>query len=188
MVTVTFSQKHIGILAQATTAEYLGLIFWLALVTRPDAGILAVVGVALLFLGFFLERVAVVRGLEVGTPIHLIALSAALETVFWIVWLALADRVGHLAAGVVFVLLIIVEHSIQMKAGSSRPLRSFLTHPAVLFFSLTEALGGVIWLLMFQSELAILSGFVMFAALLLEHIVQGVMGLAVSDQIASLKQ
>jgi len=158
-----------------TLVEDLGLVAWLALVRA--AGLLSkVLGVLVLPVAFFVEHVLaanVKRGaplLRFGVwwvrsadplrparttlPFGRIAINAALETVLWVVWLALWSLYPISIAGVGIPLYaiawlqlaLIVEHSLTDNIFHGRPLFENLLNQKVIGFSTVENVGATGWL------------------------------------------
>lgn len=150
-------------IALFTVVEVAGLGVWLAL-ARGIGGVDSVgpigeavpaasVGIGVLFVALFLEHLltdATVNGLRVDAPVVAPLVFTATETALWALWLAVAEAVGGLfgvaAAGVVLLVLLVPQHTIEDNALRGRGLLSDLFNAGALGISTVEALGATVWL------------------------------------------
>lgn len=144
--------RTVGI-AVFTVVETVTLGVWLALVRdEPSVSTMALVGAGILLVGLVVEALintVVVNGFG-GIRLGVIATFSVTETLIWIVWLLVAERIGGLAgvavAGVVLFVLMLPQHSIEDNALGGRALFSDVLHLGTAVFTFVEALGGTVWL------------------------------------------
>jgi hypothetical protein len=137
-----------------TVVETVTLGAWLALVSgMPVDSPLAVVGVIVLFVGLTVEGIltdVTFNGLSLDLPFLGILGFSLAETVIWVVWLGVADRVGGLAgilgAGVLLAVLFVPQHSIEDNVLGRRDALSNLLLGGTVGFSIVEAVGATVWL------------------------------------------
>lgn len=177
----------------ATAGEFTALYFWLHFLDRGEF-ILANI---ILWGGFAVERLAVYLWirfiyrekeggvqtrsfLSVFTGLFFITLS---EVLIWISWLALADgQVGWtdigfigntVLAGVVLMILMLVEHSVEMAGLRQRSPLIFMKSPNTIFFTFMEVIGAVGWLYFARTDMPLLGALCLLVGLSIEHVLQG---------------
>jgi hypothetical protein len=177
----------------ATAGEFTALFFWLHYL---DQGRFWLAN-GILWGGFLVERVSVIawiryiyrtRQQQVAVPSLLPTIVGLLgitltEILIWVLWLALADGnvpmiafgfVGNTAlAAVVLMILMQVEHSVEMAALKQRSWLVYLTNPATIFFTFMEVAGAVAWLYMVRTDRPVLGALFLLAGLSIEHVLQG---------------
>jgi hypothetical protein len=168
----------------ATAGEFAALYFWLQLLTagRPWAA------AAVLWVGFSVERIAVALWIRfvyspqdveapAAPPIWRSVLTLVLITVsevaIWVVWLALAVRFGHLAAGAVLMGLMLAEHSVEMSLIKRTPPFAFMGNRDTIFFTVMEVVGAMGWLYLTWNGQPLAGALVLLAGLSVEHVLQG---------------
>jgi hypothetical protein len=156
-----------------TAVEVVGLVGWLALVRAGRR----VLGVLVLPVTFFVEHLIaynVKRGvglLRLDVPAGRIAVNAVIETVVWVVWLALWMLGGgwrFVATAVLFVTLVI-EHSITDNIFRSQPLFNNLLNRNTFGFSAVETIGATGWIVLVDAGLGLVGVGVLAVASLIEH-------------------
>lgn len=176
----------------ATAGEFTALFFWLR---YHDLGMFWLAN-AILWGGFLVERISVItwiryiyRGSEraVASPPLLLALGGLIaitlsEILIWIFWLALADgKIGLgwgagaavVIAAVVLMVLMQIEHSVEMGLLKRRSPTAFLLNPNTLFFTFMEVAGAVAWLYFVRADRPLLGGLCLLVGLSIEHVLQG---------------
>jgi len=177
----------------ATAGEFAALYFWLYYL---DQGHFLLAN-AILWGGFAVERTAVYvwiqyiyreeesraissSFLSVFAGLFVITLT---EVLIWILWLALAD--GQIAwlnfgfventilAGVVLMILMLIEHSVEMAGLRQRSPLEYMTNGNTIFFTLMEVLGAVGWLYLVRTDRPVLGAVCLLLGLSIEHILQG---------------
>ena len=167
-------------IAVFTIVESATLVLWLSLV-RSDAGIYQVsvgslaAGIAVLVVGFTIEHIIAYnvihnRGLLdlQGVPIAQKAIVSLIETVIWAVWLVLADLNGILAA-IVLLILLIIEHTLSDNVFKGRDIFSKLLDARTIGFSLVEAVGAAVWLVLVQANMSVVGIVILLVASFIEH-------------------
>jgi hypothetical protein len=147
--------RLVGI-ASFTVVEVAALAGWLALVRIEPLGPASeVVGVSLLFAGLFLEGLlthVTVNGVRKAPRTVVIAAFTATETLLWVGWLALAERVGGAlgigAAGLALAVLLVPQHTVEDNVLGSRSALARLFDAGTIGFSVLEAAGATAWLLL----------------------------------------
>ena len=156
-----------------TVVEVVGLVAWLTLVRAGRQ----VLGVLVLPVTFFVEHLIaynVKRGaglLRLDVPAGRIFVNAVIETVVWVVWLALWMLGGgwrFVATAVLFVTLV-VEHSITDNIFRGRPLFENLLNRNTFGFSAVETIGATGWIVLVDAELGLVGVGVLAVASLIEH-------------------
>jgi len=140
-----------------TLVETLALGLWLTLVEgAPLISAASAVGLGVLTIGLVLEHVltdATINGLSAsvlpGKQVLAVSLS---EGLLWVLWLGVAERVGGvdgvLAAGVLFAVLLIPQHTVEDNVlRGAAPFESVVDLGTV-GFSVVEAVGATVWLLL----------------------------------------
>ena len=177
----------------ATAGEFAALYFWLHFL---DAGQFVRANV-LLWAGFAVERISVYLWIRYvyrsrgGGPIEqsLGATVAGLfvitlsEVLIWILWLALADgTIGAIAAapltnmavaGVVLMVLMTIEHSVEMGVLKRTNPLAYVTSPSTLLFTFMEVAGAVGWLALVRADRPLLGALFLLVGLSIEHVIQG---------------
>lgn len=176
----------------ATAGEFTALYFWLHYI---DQGRFWLAN-GILWAGFLLERISVItwirtiyrkkEQIEVRTPIlaaiaGLIGITLS-EILIWVFWVALADQKISLGLGasgafalaaVVLMILMQVEHSVEMGLLKRKALTNFLLNPSTIFFTFMEVAGAVAWLHFVRTDRPILGGLCLLVGLSIEHVLQG---------------
>lgn len=142
--------------ASFTVVEVAALAAWLVLVrTEPLGSASAVIGATLLFGGLFLEGLltqVTVNGVRRSPPTVLIAAFTATETLLWVGWLGLAERIGGPlgigVAGLALAVLLVPQHTVEDNVLRGDPALSGLFDPGTIGFSVLEAGGATAWLLL----------------------------------------
>lgn len=176
----------------ATAGEFTALFFWLK---YQDLGMFWIAN-GILWGGFLVERLSVItwiryiyRGTEraVASPPLLLALGGLLaitlsEILIWIFWLALADgKIGLgwgagaavAIAAVVLMVLMQIEHSVEMGLLKQRSPSAYLLNPGTIFFTFMEVVGAVAWLYFVRADRPFLGGICLLVGLSIEHVLQG---------------
>lgn len=140
-----------------TLVETLALGLWLTLVRdAPFLSVASALGIGVLTVGLVLEHVltdATVNGLTVSViPDRQVLGISVSETLLWVVWLAVAAQLGGvdgiLVAGGVLTVLLVPQHTIEDNVLRDRPPFSSVLDPMTIGFSLVEAVGATLWLLL----------------------------------------
>lgn len=147
--------RLVGI-ASFTVVEVAALAGWLALVrTEPLGEASAVVGASLLFVGLFVEGLlthVTVNGVRRSPRTVVIAAFTATETLLWVGWLALAERIGGLlgigAAGLALAVLLVPQHTVEDNVLRGKAALARLFDAGTIRFSVIEAAGATAWLLL----------------------------------------
>ncbi len=163
-----------------TVIEDLALVAWLTLVRAGQQ----VLGVLVLPVGFFVEHVIAYNTKREAPLLSLdttfrgkLFVNAVVETVIWVVWLALWPiytgslfGVGlPLLASVFLFLALIVEHSLTDNIFHGRPLTENLFNKKVVGFSFVEFLGATAWLGLIGAGLPFLGVVALVVAQYIEH-------------------
>ncbi len=168
----------------ATIGEWIGLYYWLHFRDADNQMLSNII----LWVGFLIERIAVIAWLRTvhrpaeglaGTKtsylkiiLGIIAITLP-ELIIWGVWLALAESMGYLLAGVVLAILMLGEHSLELGLVKKKNPLSFLAKPTTLSFTAMEVVGAIVWLQLVRSDQALLGGALLFLGLAIEHIIEG---------------
>lgn len=177
----------------ATAGEFAALFFWLRFL---DAGQFVWANV-LLWAGFAVERISVYLWIRYvyrsrgGGPVQrsLLVTVAGLfvitlsEVLIWILWLALADgQIGAIAAapatnmavaGVVLMVLMTIEHSVEMGVLKQTNPLAYVTSPSTLLFTFMEVAGAVGWLAFVRADRPLVGALFLVVGLSIEHVIQG---------------
>ena len=178
----------------ATAGEFAALFFWLRFL---DSGQFVLANV-LLWAGFAVERLSVYlwiryvyrnrEGRPVQQPLLFTVVALVIitlsEVLIWILWLALADgEIGAVAAaapatnmavaGVVLMVLMTLEHSVEMGALKQTSPWAYVTSPSTLLFTLMEVVGAVGWLAFVRADRPVLGAVCLLVGLSIEHVLQG---------------
>ncbi len=172
--------KQVGIVV-FTAVEVVTLVVWLILALEASDALFSIIAVLVLIGGLTLEHLITYnvihkrslfdfRGLPVGQK----AVVSLIETGIWVVWLVIArqDIAGgfeHIIAAVVLFGLLIIEHTISDNVFTGRKLFERLADKRTIGFSIVEAAGAAIWLVLIDVDLAILGVIVLAIASFLEH-------------------
>ncbi len=170
-----------------TIVEVAALVIWLALV-RSDAGIYqvsissVVAGLAVLAVGITVEHVLaynVINGRGLlnfrGAPVGKKAVVSVIETAIWGLWLALTS-LNAIIAAVVLAGLLIVEHTLSDNVFRDRGLFSRLIDARTIGFSIIEAAGAAIWLVLVAANQAVVGIAILAVASLIEHMMAVALG------------
>lgn len=172
--------KQVGIVV-FTAVEVVTLVVWLILALEASDALFSILAVLVLIGGLTLEHLITYnvihkrslfdfRGLPVGQK----AVVSLIETGIWVVWLVIArqDIAGgfeHIIAAVVLFGLLIIEHTISDNVFTGKKLFERLADKRTIGFSIVEAAGAAIWLVLIDVDLAILGVIVLAIASFLEH-------------------
>ncbi|HEU04085.1 MAG TPA: hypothetical protein ENH95_03060 [Nitrosopumilus sp.] len=172
--------KQVGIVV-FTAVEVVTLVVWLIFALEASDAFFSILAVLVLIGGLTLEHLITYnvihkrslfdfRGLPVGQK----AVVSLIETGIWVVWLVIArqDIAGgfeHIIAAVVLFGLLIIEHTISDNVFTGRKLFERLADKRTIGFSIVEAAGAAIWLVLIDVDLAILGVIVLAIASFLEH-------------------
>lgn len=177
----------------ATAGEFTALYFWLYYLDQGQF----LLANAILWGGFAIERTAVYLWIQyiyreqegraradsflsVFGALFLITLT---EIVIWILWLAVADGEvawldfgfveNTLLAGAVLMVLMLIEHSVEMAGLRQRSPLEYMTNGNTIFFTLMEVLGAVGWLYLVRTDRPVLGAVCLLVGLSIEHVLQG---------------
>ncbi len=172
--------KQVGIVV-FTAVEVVTLVVWLIFALEASDALFSILAVLVLIGGLTLEHLITYnvihkrslfdfRGLPVGQK----AVVSLIETGIWVVWLVIArqDIAGgfeHIIAAVVLFGLLIIEHTISDNVFTGKKLFERLADKRTIGFSIVEAAGAAIWLVLIDVDLAILGVIVLAIASFLEH-------------------
>ena len=172
--------KQVGIVV-FTAVEVVTLVVWLIFALEASDAFFSILAVLVLIGGLTLEHLITYnvihkrslfdfRGLPVGQK----AVVSLIETGIWVVWLVIArqDIAGgfeHVIAAVVLFGLLIIEHTLSDNVFTGRKLFERLADKRTIGFSIVEAAGAAIWLVLIDVDLAILGVIVLAIASFLEH-------------------
>lgn len=139
-----------------TLVETVALGIWLSLVAdAPVVSQAAAVGLGILAVGLVVEHVltgVTVNGLSLSLPVVLIVGVSVSEAILWGLWLGIADRLGGvtgiLVAGAVLAVLLVPQHTVEDNVLRGESAFASLVEPATISFSVIEAIGATIWLLL----------------------------------------
>ena len=150
-----------------TVVEFVALVAWLAL-----TGINAVAAIIVLFGGLILEHVLSFRlqNPTLSIPIGRVALIGVVETITWVAWLALTNVNAVLAAGVLFVGLLVGHVIFELNTTHQMPIFAQFGRRARQALDITtiEVVASVIWLGLAVTN-PIMAAIVLFVGLLIEH-------------------
>ena len=168
----------------ATVGEFFALYFWLKFMDQ-DKWLPANV---VLWAGFMVERVSVFLWLrnvyrtqdgmtseEIPlwqSAIGLVLISLS-EIVIWVLWLWLANDVNFWLAGVVLLILMLGEHSLEMSLVKKTKPLSYITDPQTIFYTVMEAVGAVAWLYLVRHDEPLWGALILLVGLSIEHVLQG---------------
>ena len=177
----------------ATAGEFAALFFWLRFL---DAGQFVLANV-LLWAGFAVERLSVYLWIRyvyrnregrtvrqpLGVTVAALFVITLSEVLIWVLWLALAD--GQIAvaaaapatnmavAGVVLMVLMTIEHSVEMGALKQTSPWPYVTSSSTLLFTFMEVAGAVGWLAFVRADRPLLGALCLLVGLSIEHVLQG---------------
>lgn len=142
--------------ASFTGVETVALAGWLTLVTAEPLGPASeVVGLSLLFGGLLLEGLlthVTVNGLRRSPPTVVMAGFTTTETLLWVGWLAVAERVGGVVgigvAGLALAVLLVPQHTVEDNVLRGESPFARLFDSGAISFSVLEAAGATAWLLL----------------------------------------
>ncbi len=168
----------------ATVGEFFALYFWLKFMDQ-DKWLPANV---VLWAGFLVERTSVFLWLrnvyrtqdgmtseEIPlwqSAIGLVLISLS-EIVIWVLWLWLANDVNFWLAGVVLLILMLGEHSLEMSLVKKTKPLSYITDPKTIFYTVMEAVGAVAWLYLVRHDEPLWGALILLVGLSIEHVLQG---------------
>ena len=147
--------RLVGI-ASFTLVEIIALVVWLGLVrTEPLGPASAVIGASILFGGLLLEGLlthVTVNGVKESPRTLIIAAFTATETLLWVGWLALAERIGGPVgigvAGLALAVLLVPQHTVEDNVLRGERALTRLFDSGTISFSVLEAAGATAWLLL----------------------------------------
>lgn len=150
------SPGRVGLIAVFTAVETAALATWLRFVRdAPVVSTAVAIGLGVLLVGLFVEHVltdAAVNGLDLDLPVAPVVGFSVSETVLWAVWLRIAEVVGGLAgfavAFVVLGVLLVPQHTVEDNVLRGSPLFGDLVDLDTVGFSLIEAAGATVWLVL----------------------------------------
>lgn len=168
----------------ATAGEFVALFYWLRLLEAGQPWLAA----AVLWAGFSVERIAVALWIRfVYTPkdaaatpapplwrsVLTLVLITVSEVAIWVIWLALAMAYGHIAAGLVLMVLMLAEHSVEMSLIKRTPPLAWVTNRETIFFTVMEVVGAMGWLYLTWAGQPVAGAACLLVGLSVEHVVQG---------------
>lgn len=170
----------------ATGGEFAALFFWLRFLDN-DQWVLANV---LLWAGFLVERVAVAtwlrfayrqaeadgpvaRGLPLWKAVVGLLLITLSEILIWLAWLWVADNINFGLAAATLMLLMLIEHSVEMSLVKRTGPFAWMKNGKTIFFTVMEVLGGVGWLYYVRHDNPWLGALFLIVGLSIEHVLQG---------------
>lgn len=147
--------RLVGI-ASFTLVEIVALVVWLWLVrTEPLGSASGVIGASILFGGLLLEGLlthVTVNGVKKSPRTLAIAAFTTTETLLWVGWLALAERIGGPlgigVAGLVLAVLLVPQHTVEDNVLRGERALTRLFDSGTISFSVLEATGATAWLLL----------------------------------------
>ena len=168
----------------ATIGEFIALHYWL---TYLELGQFLLANV-LLWIGFGIERGSVAFWLkkvyqpQVGITSESVPVWQQLagwtfitftEIVIWVIWYKSLEPVGHIGAGVILYVLMLIEHSAEMALVKKKSIwlyaKAFKTH----FYTLMETLGAMGWIYFHSTGRPGIGIACLLVGLSIEHIIQG---------------
>ena len=168
----------------ATVGEFFALYFWLKFMDQ-DKWLPANV---VLWAGFLVERTSVFLWLrnvyrtqdgmtseEIPlwqSAIGLVLISLS-EIVIWVLWLWLANDVNFWLAGVVLLILMLGEHSLEMSLVKKTKPLSYIADRKAIFYTVMEAMGAVAWLYLVRHDEPLWGALILLVGLSIEHVLQG---------------
>jgi len=158
-----------------TIVEGVTLVVWLAL-ARGAASIGSMIAaLAVLVVGFTVEHIMAYnvihnRGLLDlrGVPVGQKSVVSLIESGIWALWLVLAG-LNAILAGVVLAGLLVLEHTISDNVFKGRGTFSRLLDARTIGFSLIEAVGAGIWLVLVDANMAVVGIVILLVASFIEH-------------------
>lgn len=151
---LTGSVRRAALVVGFTGVETAALAAWLGLVRdAPPASATAAAGLALLFVGLFVEHYLTSRAVDgpaASFPALRVGVLSASEAALWALWLTVAERVGgaagFVAAAVVLAVLLVPQHTLEDGVLRGEGLLSGVADVGTLGFSVIEAAGSTAWL------------------------------------------
>ena len=168
----------------ATGGEFIALYFWLYFFEQQDYWL----ATFLLWLGFLIERVAVLYWVKVnfGDDVGIAAKQKPLwKKAFGLfliclseitVWVIFFWTYRYYGLGPAFVVLFIgeqLEHSMELGLLSKTSMWKYVFSWDATFITVLEAVGGTVWIYLFFQGQPQLGGLAMLTGLTIEHVVQG---------------
>lgn len=167
-------------IAVFTVVEVAALAIWLALV-RPDTGAFQadttslVIGLAVLAGGITIEHLLSYNVINrrpllklSGLPVGRKFVVSVIETGIWALWLILAD-LNALAAALVLAVLLIFEHTFSDNVFRDRGIFARLVDVRTVGFSIIEAAGAALWLVLVDADQPIVGVAVLLITSFVEH-------------------
>jgi len=162
-------------IAVFTIVEGVTLVVWLALARGAGNIGSMIAAFAVLVVGFTIEHIVAYnvihnRGLlELqGAPILKKSVVSLIESGIWALWLVLAG-INAIIAALVLTVLLVVEHTLSDNVFKGRDLFSKLLDARTIGFSLIEAVGAGIWLVLADGNMAIVGIVILVVASFIEH-------------------
>jgi len=103
-----------------------------------------------------------------GLPIGQKAIVSLIESGIWVLWLVLVD-LNAILAGVVLAGLLVLEHTISDNVFKGRGTFSRLLDARTIGFSLIEAVGAGIWLVLVDANMVVVGIVILVVASFIEH-------------------
>jgi|GEM_PF-3147049 len=168
------------IIPVATIAEVTGVFLWIALTEANPSK--AALGLLALIIGLEIERITVYMTLvQVFGPkpphknaVPILFATGFLEAAAWLAWLAIVNAIGgtagHLIGLVLFSVLTLVVHSVQMAWFAKLPSFYFVPDPKSIIFSIIEAGAGFLLLLLYRDGQHVLGAIAILVCISIEHV------------------
>jgi hypothetical protein len=171
----TSPAKALLTLIGTTVFEVAGLVIWFELDRRNNPGL----GLLILFFGLVLERLVVTGFPNKLSGWALLIGSSWWEYAAWGLWLTLITKVG-LPPFWIFALVLFpglhFQHAFLISVSTNKTYGELALHPGFILFSLIEAIGGALWLVLLTNTVdsPVLPHLFIFGVIAVEHFVQGV--------------
>lgn len=161
--------------------EVVTLVAWLAIALAAADVFSRIIAAIVLIVGFTIEHIIsynVINNKSLldfrKVPIAQKAVVSVIETSIWILWLILASlevfaSFDAFIAAAVLAGLLIVEHTISDNVFKHKRLFERFADKRTIVFSIIEASGAAIWLVLVQADLGIFGIIVLAAASFVEH-------------------
>lgn len=168
----------------ATIGEFVALHYWLSFMAQDQM----VWACILLWVGFGIERGSVAFWLQkvylpqVGFASTAIPLWQRLlgwtfitftEIVIWVIWYKAIGPFGHLWAGAILYVLMLLEHSAEMALVKQKSMWMYAGKFKTHFYTLMETLGAMGWMYFFLQGQMGWAVACLLIGLSIEHIIQG---------------
>lgn len=168
----------------ATIGEFIALHYWL---TYLELGNFILANI-LLWIGFGIERGSVAFWLQrvykptVGINNGKVSVWLQVfgwlfitftEIVIWVIWYKCIPHIGHIGAGVVLYVLMLVEHSAEMGLVKGKNILVYTKVLKTHFYTLMETLGAMGWIYFHTTGRPGIGITCLIIGLSIEHIIQG---------------